>query len=176
MLLNEYSYKRFYMDSGKIESIYLKNSREKLKNIRGVPLTMEQRKKEAVELAAWMLKESIENQTDREQRQQAQLARMMQDPLGKVFTTCMTDQCFRSKNTKRIAEQMTHLLKHYGIPQYFSLIKKLQLMLFRYFGKMFSFVAIPFVIHALRREISSVILPGEEGPLLRHIHHRKRQR
>ncbi len=127
----------------------------------------------SIELAAEMLKEARLTQTSKEKALQAQLARMMKDPAGKVFTMCMTDQCFRSHRPSRIANQMVYLLRKLGLPRYLDGVKRLQLLLFTWFGKLFSFIFIPVAIMALRRETSSVILPGEQRALSRHMHRRR---
>ncbi len=47
------------------------------------------------------------------------IARMMADPNGKAFTTSMTDQCFRSSDSARVADQLVFLIKKFGIPKNF---------------------------------------------------------
>lgn len=158
------------------DSSHLQKAKKKLSSVRGSPLSLEQRKKETIELASLVLEEAILSQTGKEKRMQAQLARMMHDAKGKAFTTSMTDQCFRSHKTSRVADQLIYLLKKFGVPSYLSFFKKVQLHLFLYLGKTFSFILVPLAIHFLRKETSSVILPGEKSALLRHIHLRKKQK
>src|SRR5438105_1017286 len=86
-------------------SPFLKNASEILFSCLNKPLTLEQREKLAIELAANMLREANRIMTGAEKRRQAELARMMRDPTGKVFTTSMTDQCFRSRKSRRVADQ-----------------------------------------------------------------------
>lgn len=56
---------------------------------------------------------------------------MMADPTGKDFTTCMTDQGFRSHYPPRVASQINYLIDQFGIPQYFDSFKRVQLAAFR---------------------------------------------
>ncbi|MCB1084732.1 MAG: bifunctional proline dehydrogenase/L-glutamate gamma-semialdehyde dehydrogenase, partial [Chlamydiia bacterium] len=51
-----------------------------------------------------------------------------------------------------------------------------QLYLFRLFGERFANLMVPVAIYALRKETSSVIIPGEKGPLGRHIKKRKEEK
>ena len=89
---------------------------EIIDSVRGKILTVSQRQKQAVQLAAYMLDEANQIQTSAEKRRQEELARMMKDPRGKAFTTQMTDECFRSTNSSRVASQMVYLLDQFGIP------------------------------------------------------------
>src|SRR3989344_2427692 len=101
-----------------------------LESIKGKVMIAQQREKTAVELAGYMLEEANQIQTRSEKKQQAQLARMMHDPRGKAFTTSMTDQCFRSHRSSRIANQMVYLLNSFGIPRYLDLLKRVELGFF----------------------------------------------
>src|SRR5271155_4035358 len=94
---------------------YSHKAAEIIESVRGKVLTVQQRQKLAVELAAVMLDEANRVQTRKEKRKQAQLARMMRDPRGKAFTTSMTDQCFRSHSWSRVANQLVFLLNLFGI-------------------------------------------------------------
>lgn len=144
-----------------------------LAEARGKTLSMKQRQDMAIELAAEMLKEARLIQTGKEKAMQAQLARMMKDPMGKVFTMYMTDQCFRSRRSSRIADQMVYLLRKLGVPRYLSFFKRFQLRVVEWFGKIFSFLFIPLAILSLRKETSSVILPGEAEALSKHMQKRR---
>lgn len=139
----------------------------------GKSLSPKDREQKAIELAAELLEEARLIQTREEKAMQAQLARMMKDPMGKVFTMYMTDQCFRSHRSSRIANQLIFLLRKLGIPKYLSWFKRFQLRMFEWFGKVFSFLFIPMAILSLRRETSSVILPGEARALSAHMHKRR---
>lgn len=123
----------------------------------------------AIDLAALMLKEAQKIQTIQEKVQQEQLARMMKDPKGKIFTTSMTDQCFRSSNSRRVADQLCYILKTLGIPKYLSWKKRFGLSLFKSFGRLLSPILVPVVKCMVRNETETVILPGEDRPLKIHL-------
>lgn len=150
-------------------------ARQLIDSVKNHPLSVEERGDKAVELTATLLEEAHRVQTSKEKNVQNELARMMEDPIGKVFTTAMTDQCFRTSRNSRTADQLVYLLKKHGIPKYLSPVKKIQLAFFKLLGRQFSFLFVPIAILALRKQTSEVILPGEEGPLARHMKMRRDQ-
>lgn len=145
------------------------------KATQGHPLDPSEKIELAVELASLILYSAEHFQTNEEKQQQKNLAKMMQDPMGKIFTTAFTDQSFRPKKHARIANQMVYLLEEFGVPTFLSPLKKLQLKLFKSFGNTFPSLMVPLAIQALRKETSKVIIPGEKGALLRHIKKRKEE-
>ncbi len=157
------------------ESELIKKARSQIQSVKGKTLSLEERKDQAIALAALMLEEAQSIQTSAEKKQQAQLAGMMHDPIGKVFTTSMTDQCFRSRRTQRVADQLAYVIKTLGIPHYLPLNKRLSLQALATFGKMLSNVAVPLTIHMIRKETQNVILPGEEKPLTEHMNKRQQE-
>lgn len=155
------------------ESKYIQQAREKLESHKNKPLSPEAREKEAIELAGLILQEAIRIQTHKEKKTQSELARMMQDPRGKAFTMMMTDECFRSRKTKRIADQLTYLLEQFGIPRYVDWFKRLELKFFKKFGRAFHVLLIPLATRALRKTTAQVILPGERAALSKHMAKRR---
>lgn len=144
-----------------------------LGSVRGKKLSVEENKDAAIELAGLMLEESRRHQTRQEKKLQAQLSRMMNDGAGKVFTTSVTDQCFRSQNPNRVADQMVYLLNKYNVPRFLDAAKKFQLMTFKFVGKAFASVLVPLAKRMLRKETSAVILPGEPEKLSKHMKQRR---
>lgn len=151
------------------ESVHLHEAIELLESVRGKPLTIPERQKAAIQLAAYMLQEANSLQTGKEKAKQRELSRMMRDPRGKAFTTSMTDQCFRSRKSGRVASQMIYLLNIFGIPRYLSFLKRVQLGFFQVFGRVLSFLFVPLATFMIRRETSQVILPGESKALSHHM-------
>ncbi len=162
--------KKSKSDSPRIQAI--KSILDEAKNN---PLSLIERKEKSVEIAALILTESIKTQTRKEKALQTELSCMMKDPIGKAFTTSMTDECFRSKKTKRIANQLIYLLKVFGIPKFLNWKKRIGLYLFRSLALNFSQLLVPIVIHFLRAETSSVIIPGEKKALAAHIQKRREE-
>jgi len=157
------------------ESKYLSQAREKLESYQNKPLSPDAKERESIELASLMLQEAIRTQTSKEKQVQAELARMMKDPRGKAFTMMMTDECFRSHKTKRIADQLVYLLEQFGIPRYADFMKRLQLHFFKKFGRSFHFLLVPLAMRALRKTTSQVILPGEKAALSKHMAKRREE-
>ena len=146
---------------------------EILQSVQRNPLTIEERKRLAIELAGLMVKEASRTMTQEEKKIQEQLSRLMKDPVGKAFTTAMTDQCFRSHSNQRVADQMIYLLHQLGVPEYLDWIKKAQLSLFRLLSPKIARMLIPFAAYELRKQTARVILPGEPHLLEKHIRTRK---
>ena len=157
------------------ESKHLRAAREMLSAAYHSPLSLEERQEKAIELAAHILLESNNIISKDDQAKHEELSRMMRDPVGKVFTTAMTDQCFRSHDYTRVANQMIYLLNLYGIPKFLGSFKRLQLYLFRLFGEKFANILVPMAMRQLRQETSKVIIPGEKSALGKHIRKRKAQ-
>lgn len=150
-------------------------ARSKLEGHKNKPLSPSAREKETVELASLMLEEAIAIQTSEERRTQREIARMMTDPRGKSFTMMMTDECFRSHKTSRVANQLLYLLDQFGLPHYVDAFKRLELQFFKIFGKAFHFILVPLAISALRKTTSKVILPGEKEALSKHMAKRRKE-
>lgn len=146
-----------------------------LKNVSGKSLSVEERTELSVQLAEAMLIDSSDYLTPYELKQMAMLHRLSQDLKGKLFTTSMTDECFRVNRKKRIAEHIVFLLKQLGVPKYLDFKSKLELICFKYFGVVFSEALIPLVKKAIHRETERVILPGESQVLKQHLLRRKNE-
>lgn len=157
------------------QALNLTKAKELITSVVGQSLTIEERKDKAIELAGLMITAANENQTREEKKQQGQLARMMNDPVGKVFTTCMTDQCFRSDKSARIANQLSYLIKKLGTPSYLPFDRKLGLRAFKLFGPLLPSVLVPMTKLMLRQETSNVILPGEPKELSQHLKKRRKE-
>jgi RHH-type proline utilization regulon transcriptional repressor/proline dehydrogenase/delta 1-pyrroline-5-carboxylate dehydrogenase len=144
-----------------------------LESVKGHPLSDLKRQEKSIELASLMLEEAQQIQTHSAKKQEQQLARMMNDPSGKAFTTSMTDQCFRSSSYKRVADQLVFLIKKFGIPHFLDPFKKIGLFLFRELGRPLSALTVPLVKQMLRQQMSNVILPGEPEALKKHMEKRR---
>jgi len=151
----------------------LEKAKQCIQSVKGKQLPLEERVQLATELAALILSAAEHFQTNKEKQVQKNLAKMMNDPIGKIFTTAFTDQSFRSTRYARIANQMIYLLSYFGIPSFLSPAKKLAMRLLKSFGASFPAFAIPCAIAALRKETSKVIIPGEKNALVAHILRRK---
>lgn len=143
-----------------------------IQSVKGKQLDLTERKKIAMELAALMMTESQHLLTSQEKKMQRQMADMMNDPQGKVFTARICDQCFRSSNNRRITDQLIFTLKQYGIPNFVPQPKQLQMKLFQSIGQYLPNVFASLAKKMLRKETSSVIIPGEDQQLASFIKRR----
>lgn len=153
----------------------IEKAQEIIASVKGTQHSIDELKTLASELASLIVKESIRNQTESEKQQQAQLARMMEDSRGKLFTSSLTDQCFRSSNPSRTADQILYLIKTLGIPKFLTPSKRFGLRLFNWFGAWFPKFFVGMTKHMLREETSNLILPGEEEPLVKHLTKRRKE-
>lgn len=152
---------------------HIEKARECLAQTKGIHLTEEERIQRAIELTDYMLSAAYDVQTHAEKSVQAQIARMMKDPQGKACTIAITDQCFRSNNPKRIADQIAYTLDTYGVPSYLSFDKRWALRLFKWVGNRFADTLVPMAKSMVRRETTRVILPGEHDALIHHLAQRR---
>ena len=136
---------------------------------RGADLHVDELIAESTAIAADLQRLGNARTTPEELRQHAQLARLMRDEAGKVFTNAVTDQVFRATDTGRVADQLVHLLDRYGVPRYFSGWERLQLTAFRTVGPMAPSLTVPAVTARIRGEMNSVIVPGESAALGRYL-------
>lgn len=157
------------------ESELIRKAKSQIDSIKGKSLPLIERRDQAIALAAVMLEEAQRIETEAEKKQKGQLAGMMKDPIGKVFTTLLTDQCFRSKRPSRIADQLAYLIQNMGVPQYLPITKKLGLQTLAAVGKAFAPIVVPLTVQMIRKETSSVILPGEEKELIKHMEKRRKE-
>ncbi len=153
----------------------MKKAREIIKEARGQQHSVEERRVKAIDLAALMVKEARRIQTRAESHTQEQIAQLMDDEKGKTFLTSMTDQCFRSLNPRRIASQMIHLTKRFGVPSFLDFTKKIRLTLFKTLGVFFGSLLVPAAKRMVRKETSKVMIPAEKRPLYKHIKRRYKE-
>ena len=146
-----------------------------LKEISSQSMNSVERGDAAVKLATNLLTQANLIQSSREKKEQAKLARMMEDPAGKIFTTCMTDECFRSEEPKRVASQITYLLDKHGVPKYLNLLDRIQMGCFQVLGEPLADQLIPLVKKLIRKETVRVIIPGEADLIEKHISKRKNE-
>lgn len=142
---------------------------QKIAAVKGKRRSIEERCEAAIELCALIFEEGQATQTNKEKGIQAKLARMMRDFRGKVFTTKLTDQCFRSQDHQRVAEQLCFLLELYGVPRFLPLKERIKLYGFKWLARLFPNFLVPMAIYMLRQEMADVIIPGEAESLIRHI-------
>lgn len=151
------------------ESSLINQARSLIDAVKGNRLSLEQRTEAAIELAGILLQEARRIERSEEKHREAQLAHMIQDPIGKGFTIAVTDQCFRSKNPYRIADQLKYVIQKYQIPSYLSLFQRMSLETFKWIGKPLAGFLVPLTVRLIRQEASQVIFPAEGKELAKDM-------
>jgi RHH-type proline utilization regulon transcriptional repressor/proline dehydrogenase/delta 1-pyrroline-5-carboxylate dehydrogenase len=111
--------------------------------------------------------------TSQEKAIQSRMLRLLTHPTDKVILTRLIDQSFRSSDTGRVADQVSCLLREYGIPRFFSLSDRLLARLFMKLGRFVPDWSVPKLIGKMRTDSSRAIIPGEKDLLLAHLKKRK---
>ncbi|MCF8062689.1 MAG: bifunctional proline dehydrogenase/L-glutamate gamma-semialdehyde dehydrogenase [Deltaproteobacteria bacterium] len=130
---------------------------------------------EAISLAEAWQQRANELLTSEEQKIQEQMKRLLDHPRDKVILTRLIDQSFRSGNPHRVADQINHLLRSQGVPDFFSRVDRLLVQMFLGLGRYLPSVSIPKMIGKMRQESSRAIIPGEPDALTEHLKKRRGQ-
>ena len=102
--------KVYFMGKEHSESMQIRNAFEILDSVSGSLQTIKTRKKLTEKLAVCLWKEAKKCRTRKGKKQQKFLSKMLKDVNGKAFFTAFADQCFRTKNLKRTADQINYLI------------------------------------------------------------------
>ncbi len=130
---------------------------------------------EAIKLAeAWQNRADALLKSE-EKQSQKQIKHLLTHPEDKITLTQMIDQSFRSENYRRVADQVTSLLKRRGIPGFFSPTEKILMHLFLNVGRLIPGISVPKMIEKMRADSNRAIIPGESDVLLGHLQKRKSQ-
>jgi len=129
----------------------------------------------AIALAKHLQTRAAALQTREEKRQQAELERMLQSVSDRATLSQLTDQAFRARTPRRVADQLTHILDVQGVPRFFNAIDRTLLKGFQSFGGYLPGVSVPLVKDKMREETANVILPGEMEHLGEHLEARRQQ-
>jgi len=129
----------------------------------------------AIRLATEWQNRANELQTSREKARNKKLARLFTNPRDKVILTALIDQCFRSTNNRRVADQIHYLLSTFGIPSFFSVFEKLLMLLFIHGGRFLPWISVPRIINKMIRDSGHLIIAGERQALAAFLQKRKSQ-
>lgn len=127
----------------------------------------------SVELAEAWLRESNRVKSKRQVEFDEKVAKMVHNPVNKIFLTELIDQSFRPSEAKRISDQLAYLLRKYENVDLFDEFETLLVELFQKVGKHLPRVSVPAVVNRIRQETSDVILDGEKDALIKHIRRRR---
>lgn len=127
----------------------------------------------SVHLAELLWQEALKSQTIEEKKLAQNLSEMMNDPKGKLFTTAVADQAFRSRDDLRASSQIRYLINYYGMPTFLTSGKRFMLRVFNTLSALLPTLFMPLFYRFIRSETSTLILPGEAKTLDRHLKKRK---
>ena len=150
-------------------TVDISSLKQRLERLSGAGLAGTDVAAETLALAEGIQRLAIAGTRSSERALMARMSRLMDDASGKAFTTAMTDQAFRCRSPRRVANQIRYLLNRYGIPGYFSAFERSQLAGFKALAGLVPNLLTPAVMARLRSEMSQVVLPGEAGPLARRL-------
>jgi RHH-type proline utilization regulon transcriptional repressor/proline dehydrogenase/delta 1-pyrroline-5-carboxylate dehydrogenase len=113
--------------------------------------------------------------TDEERAVQEQLRRLLTHPRDKVVLAKLLDQSFRTRDPRRVADQVHALLKTHGVPDFFSMSEKLLVRMFLGLGRHLPSVSVPALIDKLRQESGRMIIDGEADALHAYLAGRREE-
>ncbi len=113
--------------------------------------------------------------TEEEKEIQKQMLRLLTHPMDKVVLTKLVDQSFRSSDNRRVADQVSAILKFHGVPDFFSYTEKLLAQMFLGLGRHVPSLSVPKIIDKLRHDSSRVVIAGEAGVLHTHLRQRRKE-
>jgi len=116
-----------------------------------------------------------ESRESEEERFHDMMNKMLEDSMNKIFLIELLDQSFRSKDTARVADQLAYIFAKHENTEFFSSFEQILIWLFRHVGIYVSSISIPLFIQYLRNDVSSIIIKGENNPLIKHIKHRRKE-
>lgn len=161
--------------SKRSEIEHIKAARKMLNSVYQSPLTLDERRDKAVELAAHILLASHRVITKEDRKRQFGLFRMKKDPVGKAFLTTMLDQCFRSRDHRRMANQIIYLLSLFGAPKFLGLFRRLKLRLCAVFGEKFPQMITLMAMRELKSEAAKMMAFRGKNLLFRYIKSQKQR-
>ncbi|TNF35284.1 MAG: proline dehydrogenase, partial [Deltaproteobacteria bacterium] len=144
--------------------------RDRLGSLHGRGLSAVDAVAEAATLAADLQRLANAGITRAEAKELAVLARLMEDPAGRVFTTAMTDQALRARVPKRVAEQLAHLVGTIGAPRYLTGFDRLQLRAFRRLSGLAPKLLVPAVLRRIKGEMGRYVIDGAPARVGAELH------
>jgi RHH-type transcriptional regulator, proline utilization regulon repressor / proline dehydrogenase / delta 1-pyrroline-5-carboxylate dehydrogenase len=143
--------------------------------VRGHALSDDELLRASIALTRKLLGLSLEHTTSEERKRTSLLARMMNDLAGQVFTTCLTDRAYRSREPARVVDTARQLLRTLGVPQYLPAEARALLHVFLRAGPFAPQLAAEGMRSRLRKETRGVVLSAEEPMLTQYLAARREQ-
>ena len=139
------------------------------------PPADELRLEEAEELAVTLWQRAYAAMTSGERRRRTRVAALAADQDSRSFLLELTDQVLRIRTRGRAAARLADLVATYPAPAMAGPVDRLALRLGARLARAAPGPVVALATARLRRELGSVVLPWEPGPLGRHIRRRRAQ-
>ncbi len=128
-----------------------------------------------ISLAATWQNRANELITSEEKIVQRRLLQLMQNPIDKAFLTKLIDQCFRSRDVARVADQISFLLRRNGFPEFFTLWDSLLMWLFLRIGRHIPRIAVPLMIDKIKKDSGRTVISGEKDALSVYLRQKREE-
>lgn len=127
----------------------------------------------AIKLAEVWQARADELVSDFDKKFHVKMNKMLSHPKDKVMLIELMDQSFRSKNNKRVANQIEYLFAKYGLASFFTSGERFLIFMFLNLGVYLPDISIPLFINNIREDTKTVVLKGEDDILNAHLQKRK---
>ncbi|PID48307.1 MAG: aldehyde dehydrogenase [Proteobacteria bacterium] len=128
---------------------------------------------DAIELAKKWQNKADELASNFDQKFNKQIQKMLANPMDKVLLIELMDQCFRSKNNKRVADQINFLFDKYGMADFFTSGERFLVFMFRNAGVYLPDISVPLFVKKVREDTKTVVIKGEEDVFNAHLEKRR---
>lgn len=108
-----------------------------------------------------------------EVKEQRMFASLVTDPKNKVILTKLLDESSQIRDTKKLSRRMKKIFTKYGVPDFFGKTYEYLGYVFRDFGYLFDFIAVPVFKDVLRMETGKIIIKEERPALTKHLQKRR---
>ena len=150
---------------GRREKAILKEMKSHLESVSEIRLDATQLNEAATLIAGQCLTLSKHLETRAERRQSHQLSQLMNDDLGQLFSTLLTDRVPRLADGSDVTYQARRVLSSTGIPQSMPLLDQCQLVGLKLFGGLAPNVIGQAVRKRIRQEAQTFLIRGEAESL-----------
>jgi RHH-type proline utilization regulon transcriptional repressor/proline dehydrogenase/delta 1-pyrroline-5-carboxylate dehydrogenase len=129
----------------------------------------------AIRIAERWQKRASELVSDFDRKFFEKMNKMLEHPEDKALLVELMDQCFRSKDPARVANQIVFLLKKHGMASFFSSSEKTLLHFFSHFAALAPSLSVPLFVKQIRNDTRTVVIQGESGNFDKHLEKRKQE-
>ncbi|KAA6335603.1 Bifunctional protein PutA, partial [termite gut metagenome] len=127
---------------------------------------------DVLEWAKEFLSKAERELTPAEIKEQKMFASLVQNPQNKVLLTKLLDESSQIRDTKKLSRRMKRIFKEYGVPDFMGKHYEILGHLFKHFGYLFDFIAVPLFKNVLRQETGKIIIKEERPALSKHLESR----